>query len=721
MRITTLPVYSKLANEIEMPDRIKQLRPGDLRLSRHQLSTYDALASNDYDVIINTAMTGDGKSLAAQLPTLVDNRSLLMMYPTNELVRDQERQVAQALVQWKQIGRIRPTTMTGDRLREIVAAGQFNRKADVIRSLAANNEILLTNPDIVHYMAQFFYTRRADAPDALFGRLLDLFDLLVFDEFHIFQAPQIVAVINAMLLIRAITGGAQPKKFLFLSATPGGLLGEYLEQAGFRVKTVAPAEDKLYLHTFGRPDESLWRPILRSSDINFSAMKAEEWVNAHLEDTALAFFKEHGPGAKGAFIVNSVATAHRLVEKLQPIFAREGLTVLPNTGLTGAQMRKASREAHLLVGTSTVDVGVDFRINFLVFESRDAGTFLQRLGRMGRHNDDGHGHRFEQFVAHALVPDFVRERLLVGHGLAPALLADNGEFTREQLSEAIRSAYPSPCEFRSYAQKWGWIQSAHVYAQLFSPTVRDSYIGVRERLQADYWNAFHISTGRALQRYRDLRVQARQIVEEAQSFRGESPFDCGVIDESTLAKLPGSDRVPSKEEARDKVKHYDLMMLAAQADLEWLGPQEFARIAQACGSGLAQTDVEGMAGWFRLRGIGSERKNVTVVLRQEVGAWGVDQWGEVQVISGITLEVPFVDWLNDLNSHLRQRKFVALLCLCSPKELIYRLHLPPLFEVHPFISRDGLEGSIAFARDALMLHVVIEERGLSCGSGAIIC
>lgn len=721
MRITTLPVYSKLTDEIDVPDRIKQLRPGDLRLSRHQLSTYNALASGDYDVVINTAMTGDGKSLAAQLQTLVDDRSLLMMYPTNELVRDQERQVAQALDQWKQIGRIRPTTMTGDQLREIVAAGQFSRKADVIRSLAANNEILLTNPDIVHYMAQFFYTRRADAPDALFGRLLDLFDLLVFDEFHIFQAPQIVAVINAMLLIRAITGEVQPKKFLFLSATPGGLLGEYLERAGFRVRTIAPAADELYLHTLDRPDESLWRPILRGSEINFWTGRAEEWVNAHTEDTLLAFFKEYGSGAKGAFIVNSVAAAHRLVEKLQPIFAREGLKVLPNTGLTGAEVRKASRDAHLLVGTSTVDVGVDFRINFLVFESRDAGTFLQRLGRLGRHTDDGHGHRFEKFVAHALVPDFVRERLFVGRGPDPALLADNEEFTREQLSEAIRCAYPAPCEFRSYAQKWGWIQSAHVYTQLFSPTVKDSYIGVRERLKADYWNAFHVSTGRALQNYRDLKVEARQIVEEAQSFRGGSPFDCGVIDESTLAKLPGSNEVPSKEEAKDKVKHYDLMMLAANADLEWLGPQEFARIAKTYGASLATMEVEEMAGWFRLRGIGSERKNVTIMLQQEVGAWGADQWGEVQVIDGITLAVPFVDWLNDLNSHLRQRKFVALLCLCAPKELIYKLHLPPMFEVYPFISRDGLEGSIAFARDALMLHVAIEERGFSCGGGAIIC
>ena len=62
------------------------------------------------------------------------------------------------------------------------------------------------------------------------------------------------------------------------------------------------------------------------------------------------------------------------------------------------------------------------------------------------------------------------------------------------------------------------------------------------------------------------------------------------------------------------------------------------------------------------------------------------------MIEGVTLEVPFVDWLNDLNRHLRQRKFVALLCLCEPKELLNRLFLPPMFEVYPFVSRDGLDG-----------------------------
>ena len=44
-------------------------------------------------------MTGDGKSLAAYLPALTEGRSILAMYPTNELIKDQLRQV-QGYCQW---------------------------------------------------------------------------------------------------------------------------------------------------------------------------------------------------------------------------------------------------------------------------------------------------------------------------------------------------------------------------------------------------------------------------------------------------------------------------------------------------------------------------------------------------------------------------------------------------------------------------------------------
>jgi len=42
---------------------------------------------------------------------------------------------------------------------------------------------------------------------------------------------------------------------------------------------------------------------------------------------------------------------------------------------------KGVTSSDLVLGTSTIDVGVDFKINFLIFESESAGSFIQRLGR----------------------------------------------------------------------------------------------------------------------------------------------------------------------------------------------------------------------------------------------------------------------------------------------------------------------------------------------------
>ena len=65
---------------------------------------------------------------------------------------------------------------------------------------------------------------------------------------------------------------------------------------------------------------------------------------------------------------------------------------------------------HILVGTTTVDIGVDFHINYLIFEAFNAGSFLQRFGRLGRH--EGYG----TYQAHALIPRFVLERLKLKFG-----------------------------------------------------------------------------------------------------------------------------------------------------------------------------------------------------------------------------------------------------------------------------------------------------------------
>lgn len=100
MAITLLPAYSRLAHTQDVPPEFRSRQPDGFQLIAHQVETYQALKHSDVNVVVNIAMTGDGKSLAAQLPTLIDNRPVMAMYPTNELIGDQVRQLDQARQQW---------------------------------------------------------------------------------------------------------------------------------------------------------------------------------------------------------------------------------------------------------------------------------------------------------------------------------------------------------------------------------------------------------------------------------------------------------------------------------------------------------------------------------------------------------------------------------------------------------------------------------------------
>ena len=286
MHVTTLPVYSKLAADQEVPEEIQARIPTDWRLSTHQVETYRALCS-DVDIVFNTAMTGDGKSLAGQLPTLLHNRPVLAMYPTNALIGDQLRQTETTLQRWQQSA-VRLVRLDARELDKVEAEAEIRRAAALLH-LYRNYELVLTNPDIFHYVMQQYYIRtgkHGDAPDYVIGPLLGLFEQFTFDEFHIFQAPQVVAVLNALLFIHEVMGSARPKKFLFLSATPGTLMLQYLERAQLRVAQVQGH----YMHTWQTPDLDHWRRILHGSTLHCVPQRAEEWVETHSRRHAATLF-----------------------------------------------------------------------------------------------------------------------------------------------------------------------------------------------------------------------------------------------------------------------------------------------------------------------------------------------------------------------------------------------------------------------------------------------
>lgn len=373
MQITTLPVYSQLADAAEVAAAIPMSLPSDIQLSQHQLETYRALRNDDVDVVINTAMTGDGKSLAGMLPLIThwSDATTLALYPTNELIQDQHRSIEDQFPQWERPAN-RAAMLYGAQLDELAAASEALTRPETLRRELANRLLVLSNPDILHAILQFHYQQFGRAATWLTKELGLSFQQLTFDEFHIFDAAQITAVLTGLLFLHEQNPSL---KTLFLSATPDQRLIEPLRRVGFgeRLKIISPQQEGWYRH--GDDPGAGWRRILQACQLTLAQQSAEEWMADGLGQVLLPWFRDRPHGAKAAIIVNSVATALRLEQLLRPHLEAVGLRVAPNTRLNGQSTRKASYEADVLIGTSTVDVGVDFRINLLIFEASSAGTF----------------------------------------------------------------------------------------------------------------------------------------------------------------------------------------------------------------------------------------------------------------------------------------------------------------------------------------------------------
>lgn len=505
--------------------------------------------------------------------------------------------------------------------------------------------------------------------------------------------------------------GNQRKRFLFQSATPNALMQTYMARAGLRYQMIGGQ----YTHCWHDPDPAQWRRILQGSTIDLASGTVEEWITQHGEDILLAFFQCHSPAAKGAVIVNSVAQAKRLVVRLKALLEPYGFRVGENTGLTSRTLRAASFDCDLLVGTSTVDVGVDFQINFLLFESRDAGSFLQRLGRLGRHSGyvrDGQTINFgNHFEAYALLPPWTLETLYKPTLPDVTPLTEGMEINREALIAAVQAAYPPVADFAQYARYWGGFQSTRVIGELGQYVIRGAYETVRQKLAQRYQQTFQINLGQKARNYKRLHEEQPLLLDEATSFRGSSYFTCGVLD--------------ANEQGADQIKTYDLFSLIANGDLEPLTAAEFWNRVDKYGLAHRPLERQEPMAFFRLRGFRTERTQYWIELQHDLMGWSADRFGCATVLTGVTIDTPFaheIPGLDAINRTLEKRKVPALLCAgCNSFDLKRRLRLPMLFALYELRSRDGLtNGAIAFGREALLLDVALKYRQIDCGGQSII-
>ena len=356
-------------------------------LSFHQAQTCAEITQGKAEIIFNTSATADGKSLAAYLLGLLNPGFRIMgLYPTIELVIDQEKQIKGYYEQFDPDEFAQLDSLYGAELARRVEAAEKGNKFKELWLPLKQKHVILTNPDIFHLVAHFRYQNpaynRAELPIALARNP----DLYVADEFHIFGVHQEAAILNCLLFIRHHRSRQRPMRFLFTSATPKQEFVCKLRESGFQVATVAG-------NYVSEPTPG-FRQISQPVTLEFvqldQDMDSLTWLTNQAE-TIREILEAEGRG-RGLIILNSVALVSRAVRQLQALFPEEQVKVREVSGridrkeraVTQADLSNASQSV-LVIGTSAVDVGVDFRIHLLIFEAGDSATFVQRLGRLGRH------------------------------------------------------------------------------------------------------------------------------------------------------------------------------------------------------------------------------------------------------------------------------------------------------------------------------------------------
>lgn len=716
------PVYSCPA--ASLPESVV-LPNGWNALAWHQVETFKALNDPDIDVVFNVAMTGDGKSLAAYLKCFQEYYCALGLYPTNALAGDQENQLLENIARFEPSHRPRVNRLSSAEL-EIYAETEGLKKAEAIATRTTQSEVIVTNPDILHYIYRGAYINPKEAPDKLWSRIDRNFDLFIFDEFHIFAAPQVAGVINTMLLIQATN---RQKKFLFLSATPDEEMIGRLRKAGFRCKVIAPAEENKYRFPESTAEKAAlegdnWRQISRAISLNFVSIEAgssssEGWIKESAEDI-LSHFLTH-PGSKGAVILNSIASVKRLVPFLQEIFQPHELSVGENTGLSGRETRARSLSSDLVVGTSTIDVGVDFKINFLIFESADAGNFIQRLGRLGRHDGyecDGVKVAFDGFVAYALVPQFFEERLFSGD---EPPLAEAQTYDRAFLHDTIREHYRSINDFRGYYSRWGAYQSLAIASRLNHKTIRQQYKGSCESFSKNCETVFNQKLRSLFGRVKGWEADWKElsgqkngnpIYEDACSFRGSSPLQCGLYD-------------LTEESPADRYKTYGLPGVLSNLEVEVWTKADFLRSLQETATATEKPIPKGRFEhcliFLKLRAYREERLNWKFTFSGNLGT----HTNQVQVLSGLEIWQPDNYWASEVNKKLRQQGIVSYVVAQTVANIRYQLRLPMHFQIYPISDRGSYHDpvppySVAFGQSALLTDTLRYQLKKSRGDPLIL-
>lgn len=354
----------------------------------HQAEVYDAW--QHHQVLLLVAPTGGGKTQAAAFPILDYGESAIFVYPTNALAQDQERSIRRLLERmdmpyyrltadepWDagayRRARAVLVRVEGQTLEEFRRLWHQSRKGQALAQLLSHQEkplLLLTNPDTLFLMLALRYRAGFEILSRLQG-----FQTLVIDEFHLYGGVELATLLFMVHSLLRQEGFLQ--RVVFLSATPQREVLDLLDRLFALKSIVANVVPESH-----QPSRRVLHPV------DLEVTSASHVVEQMADRIRVMRSGLNSSAADPDFvplvvILNSVLAAIHLEDLLvRNGFNRSQLGIY--RGLSDRAIRDI-RGKLIVIGTSAIEVGVDFDAGHLLFEAWSGPSFLQRFGRIGRH------------------------------------------------------------------------------------------------------------------------------------------------------------------------------------------------------------------------------------------------------------------------------------------------------------------------------------------------
>lgn len=440
-----------------------QIEGINTKLYPHQAAMFQEWCDSDAFMLITK--TGSGKTRAVALPILKRKESAVFVYPTNALIADQSQAIRQLMddeeisfQEWtpetaEKVGdeEYIIIQVNADLLEQYRKEWHLSQKGDALLRLLQQDKrkIILINPDILFLILTLNYGRSHEVLGSL-----QAYTTVVFDEFHLYGGTEFAHALFLIFLARQLK---MFSRVVLLSATPNEEVTFYLSKI-LRPKIIDGNVN--ILQQFVGTRQVAHDVELKTMPGKRDLIKTvHEKVFELIDELRDLQHKNEEANKKGQYIpciviLNSVVQAIALEDRL----VESGISrddIAPVRGLSARSARDL-RGKLIVIGTAAIEVGIDFQADYLIFEAGDGASFLQRFGRIGRHNPG---------VA-----------FLIGDHHECAGIESIGEsISRDQLQSAVNAIYPQQNARTWFVATFGGIVTVSSQAYNFKKAIVEDF------------------------------------------------------------------------------------------------------------------------------------------------------------------------------------------------------------------------------------------------------